>query len=47
MQTGERSLSIRLELLDDENPLTDARIEATVADVLAALGERLGVRLRA
>jgi phenylalanyl-tRNA synthetase beta chain len=47
MQAGERSLSIRLELLDDETPLTDERIDATVADVLTALRERLGVRLRA
>ena len=47
MRAGERSLSIRLELLDDETPLTDERIEATVTNVLAALGERLGVRLRA
>jgi len=27
-------------------PLTDERANAVVADVLAALGERLGVRLR-
>lgn len=47
MQPGERSLSIRLELLDDQATLTDDRIEAAVADVLATLGERLGVRLRA
>ncbi|MES3015246.1 MAG: phenylalanine--tRNA ligase subunit beta [Pseudomonadota bacterium] len=47
MKAGERSLSIRLELLDDEVTLTDERIEATVADVLGALSERLGVRLRA
>jgi phenylalanyl-tRNA synthetase beta chain len=47
MRAGERSMSIRLELLDDEVTLTDERIEAAVADVLAALGERLGVRLRA
>ena len=47
MRPGDRSLSIRLELLDDETPLTDERIEAAVAEVLAALGERLGVRLRA
>ena len=47
MLAGERSLSIRLELLDDEVTLTEERIDATVADVLAALSERLGVRLRA
>jgi phenylalanyl-tRNA synthetase beta chain len=37
---------MRLELLDDEVPLTDERINAAVADVLAALSQRLGVRLR-
>jgi phenylalanyl-tRNA synthetase beta chain len=46
MQPGERSLSLRLELLDDDAPLTDERIEAVVADVLAVLTQRLGVRLR-
>ena len=46
MRAGERSLSLRLELLDDEVPLTDARIDAAVADVLATLSQRLGVRLR-
>jgi len=46
MRAGERSLSVRLELLDDEAPLTDERIDAVVADVLATLGQRLGVRLR-
>ncbi len=47
MAAGERSLAVRLELLDDETPLTDERIDAVVADVLAALSQRLGVRLRA
>ena len=46
MAAGERSLAVRLELLDDETPLTDERIDAVVADVLAALSQRLGVRLR-
>ena len=46
MAAGERSLAVRLELLDDETPLTDERIDAVVADVLAALNQRLGVRLR-
>ena len=43
---GERSLAVRLELLDIDATLTDERIDAVVADVLRALGERLGVRLR-
>jgi len=42
----QRSLAVRLELLDDEQALTDERIDATVATILAQLGERLGVRLR-
>ena len=47
MKAGERSLSVRLELLDDEVTLTDERIDAAVADVLTTLTQRLGVRLRA
>ena len=48
-KTGERSLSVRLELLDPDAAasFTDDRIDAVVADVLAALNARLGVRLRA
>ena len=47
MAAGERSLAVRLELLDDDIPLTDERIEEVVAGVLSALSQRLGVRLRA
>ncbi|HEV7914439.1 MAG TPA: phenylalanine--tRNA ligase subunit beta, partial [Albitalea sp.] len=43
---GERSMAVRLELLDDDNTLTDERIDAAVAQVLDSLGSRLGVRLR-
>jgi phenylalanyl-tRNA synthetase beta chain len=43
---GERSMTVRLELLDDENTLTDERIDAAVAQVLDVLRARLGVRLR-
>ena len=46
-QPGERSISVRLELLDDDLTLTDERIDRAVADVLARLRDRLGVRLRA
>ena len=46
LKPGERSLSVRLELLDDEQTLTDERIDTTVARVLAALQDELGVRLR-
>jgi phenylalanyl-tRNA synthetase beta chain len=43
---GERSLAIRLEIRDDAGTLTDERIDAAVADVLAGLQARLGARLR-
>ena len=46
MAAGERSLAIRLELLDDTATLTDERIEAGVHRVLDNLKARLGVRLR-
>ncbi len=47
IETGERSLAVRLELLDDESTLTDERIEAEVARVIDTLRTRLGARLRA
>ena len=47
MRAGERSWSVRLELLDDETPLTDERIDAVVSDVLSVLAARVGARLRA
>ncbi|MBC7716481.1 MAG: phenylalanine--tRNA ligase subunit beta [Pseudorhodobacter sp.] len=43
---GERSMAVRLELLDDQATLTDERIEAVVAQVLGSLTSRLGARLR-
>ncbi len=43
---GERSMTVRLELLANDNTLTDERIDAVVAQVLDSLGSRLGVRLR-
>jgi len=46
MQPGERSLSVRLELLDDEQMLTDERIDSAIAGVMTALRNSLGVRLR-
>jgi phenylalanyl-tRNA synthetase beta chain len=46
MAPGQRSLAIRLEMLDDENTLTDERIEAAKVQVLDTLAARLGVRLR-
>ena len=45
--TGERSLAIRLELLDDEATLTDERIEAAVAAAVQRATAACGARLRA
>lgn len=47
MSAGERSLALRLEILDDSTTLTDERIEAVKAEVVASLVGQLGVRLRA
>lgn len=46
MLANERSVAVRLELLDDKMGLTDERTDAVIANVLAALSQRLGVRLR-
>ena len=46
MVPDERSLAVRLELLDDEATLTDAQIDAAVHAVVETLAERLGARLR-
>ena len=43
---GERSLAVRLEIRADDAPLTDERIDAVVAQVLDALQQRVGLRLR-
>jgi phenylalanyl-tRNA synthetase beta chain len=43
---NEHGAALRLELRDDDATLTDERIEAEVALVLASLRERLGARLR-
>ena len=43
---GERSLAIRLELLDDEATLTDERIDAAVAAAVARAAAACGARLR-
>ena len=42
----ERSLAVRLELLDDDQPLTDERIDGAVRAVVAHLQVALGARLR-
>jgi phenylalanyl-tRNA synthetase beta chain len=39
-------LAIRLEIRDDETTLTDERIDNVVTEVLLALRERVGARLR-
>jgi phenylalanyl-tRNA synthetase beta chain len=45
-QPGERSLAIRLELLDDDTTLTDERIDAAVAAALQRAAQVCGARLR-
>ena len=44
--SGERSLAIRLELLDEQAPLTDERSDEIVRRIVAALSTRHGARLR-
>ena len=44
---NERSLAIRLELRDDENTLTEERIEAATGAAVSRLQSQLGARLRA
>jgi phenylalanyl-tRNA synthetase beta chain len=44
---GERSMAVRLELLDREATLTDERIEAAVAAAVARAAVAVGARLRA
>ncbi|MBV8501572.1 MAG: phenylalanine--tRNA ligase subunit beta [Paucibacter sp.] len=46
MAQGERSMAVRLELLDDEATLTDERVDQAVAAVIDAVGRELGARLR-
>ena len=47
MEPGERSMAVRLELLDPDANLTDERIDATVAAALARVQAAFGARLRA
>jgi phenylalanyl-tRNA synthetase beta chain len=44
---GERSLAVRIEFRDEQSTLTDERIEEVKTKVLAALQQRLALRLRA
>ena len=43
---GERSMAVRLELLDDATTLTDERIDAAIAAAVARATQALGARLR-
>jgi phenylalanyl-tRNA synthetase beta chain len=45
-QAGERSVAVRLELLDDAAPLTDARSEEIVQMLLTRVQQELSARLR-
>jgi len=44
--SGERSLAVRLELLDAEATLTDERIDAAVTAAVARAQQSFGARLR-
>jgi phenylalanyl-tRNA synthetase beta chain len=46
MAANERSLAVRLELQDDEQPLTDERVDAAMAGIVGSVSQALGVRLR-
>jgi phenylalanyl-tRNA synthetase beta chain len=47
MADNERSLAVRVELRDDEQTLTDERIDTAMKAVLSALVEGIGARVRA
>ena len=47
MAENERSLAVRVELRDDEQTLTDERIDAAMQAVLAAVASAVGARVRA
>jgi phenylalanyl-tRNA synthetase beta chain len=47
LAADERSLALRLELLDPDTTLTDARIDAVIAAALARATTAFGARLRA
>jgi phenylalanyl-tRNA synthetase beta chain len=47
MADDERSLAVRVELRDDEQTLTDERIDAAMKAVLASVSDKAGARVRA
>jgi phenylalanyl-tRNA synthetase beta chain len=46
MAANERSLAVRLELLDPDNTLTDERIEAARLAAVQRAEQRVGARVR-
>jgi phenylalanyl-tRNA synthetase beta chain len=46
LAANERSLALRLELLDEQQPLTDERSDAVVQAIVAKVQQDLGARLR-
>lgn len=46
LRPDERSLAVRLELLDDDSTLTDERVDTVIAAIVAATAQQLGARLR-
>jgi phenylalanyl-tRNA synthetase beta chain len=47
MQEGEKSLAVRLTLSSEESTLTETEIESVTSSVIAALGHKVGAKLRA
>ena len=47
IRIGERSMAVRIELLDPSATLTEERIDAAVAAAIDRAGQRVGARLRA
>ena len=47
IRIGERSMAVRIELLDPSATLTEERIDAAVAAAIDRAGQRVGGRLRA
>jgi phenylalanyl-tRNA synthetase beta chain len=43
---GERSMAVRVELLDNDSTLTDERIDAVIAQVVTTLKDQFNARLR-
>ena len=47
MADNERSLAVRIEMRDDEQTLNDERIDQCIKQVIDAVGQAVGGRVRA